>query len=82
MKYIATLCSDIYSNDIDCIIEGKFAVKILCYLVKELVIKARAKLIDGHFLYFLDPWGNRIQIVEYANIQFTKAPQVLKGVHS
>ncbi|CDZ77238.1 Metallothiol transferase FosB 2 [Legionella massiliensis] len=49
--------------------------------VKELAIKAGAKLIDGQFLDFLDPWGNRIQVVEYADIQFTKAPQVLKGMH-
>ncbi len=29
---------------------------------------------------FLDPWGNRIQVVEYGDIQFTKAPQVLRGM--
>ena len=29
---------------------------------------------------FLDPWGNRIQLVEYADIQFTKAPEVLRGM--
>jgi lactoylglutathione lyase len=27
--------------------------------------------IDGGFLDFRDPWGNRIQIVGYDNIQFT-----------
>jgi catechol 2,3-dioxygenase-like lactoylglutathione lyase family enzyme len=31
-------------------------------------------------LDFLDPWGNHIQIVEYAAIQFTKSPDVLKGM--
>jgi hypothetical protein len=35
--------------------------------------------IDGHFLDFRDPWGNRIEIVGYDNIQFTKAPNVLRG---
>jgi predicted enzyme related to lactoylglutathione lyase len=36
--------------------------------------------IDGSFLDFRDPWGNRIQIVGYDNIQFTKAPNVLRGM--
>jgi hypothetical protein len=31
-------------------------------------------LIGGPFLDFRDPWGNRIEIVAYDNIQFTKAP--------
>ena len=36
--------------------------------------------IDGQFLDFRDPWGNRIEIVGYDNIQFTKAPNILKGM--
>jgi hypothetical protein len=32
------------------------------------------------FLDFLDPWGNRVEIVSYDNIQFTKAPNVLRGM--
>ena len=36
--------------------------------------------IDGPFLDFRDPWGNRIEIVGYENIQFTKAPNVLRGM--
>src|ERR1700722_17599912 len=36
--------------------------------------------IDGSFLDFHDPWGNRIEIVGYDNIQFTKAPNVLRGM--
>ena len=36
--------------------------------------------LDGPFLDFLDPWGNRIEIVGYDNIQFTKAPNVLRGM--
>jgi lactoylglutathione lyase len=36
--------------------------------------------IDRHFLDFRDPWGNRIEIVGYDNIQFTKAPNVLRGM--
>lgn len=36
--------------------------------------------LPGPFLDFLDPWGNRIEIVEYRNVQFTKAPNVLRGM--
>jgi len=31
-------------------------------------------------LDFRDPWGNRVEIVGYDNIQFTKAPNVLRGM--
>jgi lactoylglutathione lyase len=29
---------------------------------------------------FSDPWGNHIQVVEYGEIQFTKAENVLRGM--
>ena len=29
---------------------------------------------------FRDPWGNRIEVVGYEDIQFTKAPHVLRGM--
>ena len=38
------------------------------------------ELSRGRGCDFLDPWGNRIQLVEYADIQFTKAPEVLRGM--
>ena len=41
---------------------------------------AGIKALPGRFLDFLDPWGNRIEIVGYDNIQFTKAPNVLRGM--
>jgi lactoylglutathione lyase len=51
---------------------------------KEAVRKALADAgiatLPGPFLDFMDPWGNRIEIVGYANIQFTKAPHVLRGM--
>jgi predicted enzyme related to lactoylglutathione lyase len=31
-------------------------------------------------LDFHDPWGNRVEIVDYRDIQFTKAPAVLDGM--
>ena len=36
--------------------------------------------ISDRFLDFLDPWGNRIEIIGYHNIQFTKAPHILRGM--
>jgi lactoylglutathione lyase len=51
---------------------------------KEAVRKALAgagiEPLPGPFLDFLDPWGNRIEIVSYENVQFTKAPSVLHGM--
>ena len=38
------------------------------------------ELIPGPFKDFHDPWGNRIELIDYAGIQFTKAPQVLRGM--
>ena len=38
------------------------------------------ELIPGPFKDFLDPWGNRIELIDYAGIQFTKAPHVLRGM--
>jgi catechol 2,3-dioxygenase-like lactoylglutathione lyase family enzyme len=34
----------------------------------------------GRGLDFLDPWGNQVEIVEYGDIQFTKADRVLSGM--
>lgn len=48
--------------------------------VREALADAGVEALPGPFLDFLDPWGNRIEIVGYANIQFTKAPNVLRGM--
>ena len=34
----------------------------------------------GDRLNFRDPWGNRIEVVQYDEIQFTKAPGILRGM--
>lgn len=39
-----------------------------------------AEILPGHGLDFRDPWGNRVQVVVYRDIQFTKAPAVLAGI--
>jgi catechol 2,3-dioxygenase-like lactoylglutathione lyase family enzyme len=48
--------------------------------VRDLAQAAGAEMLDGPFLDFLDPWGNRIEVVEYRNLQFTKADAVLRGM--
>ncbi len=48
--------------------------------VRTALAAAGVNPLPGRFLDFLDPWGNRIEIVGYDNIQFTKAPHVLKGM--
>ena len=37
-------------------------------------------ILPGRFLDFYDPWGNRIEIVGYTHIQFSKTPGVLRGM--
>jgi catechol 2,3-dioxygenase-like lactoylglutathione lyase family enzyme len=41
---------------------------------------AGVEILAGSGLDFRDPWGNRIQIVQYDEIQFTKAPGVLRAM--
>jgi lactoylglutathione lyase len=48
--------------------------------VRKALADAGIKTLSGPFLDFLDPWGNRIEIVSYDNVQFTKAPNVLRGM--
>ncbi|HET6829876.1 MAG TPA: hypothetical protein VFH44_00870, partial [Solirubrobacterales bacterium] len=31
-------------------------------------------------LRFRDPWGNNIEVVDYRDVQFSKAPAVLRGM--
>ncbi len=38
------------------------------------------EFLDSRFLDFLDPWGNRVEITTYTNIQFSKADHVLNGM--
>jgi predicted enzyme related to lactoylglutathione lyase len=47
---------------------------------RKALIDAGVEILPGPFLDFRDPWGNRIEIVGYDNIQFTKAPNVLRGM--
>lgn len=38
------------------------------------------EIVSDRFLDFYDPWGNRIEIVGYQGIQFTKPDNVLRGM--
>jgi hypothetical protein len=42
--------------------------------------EAGVEILPGRGLDFRDPWGNHLQIVEYGEIQFTKAPNVLEAM--
>jgi lactoylglutathione lyase len=48
--------------------------------VRRALLEAGVEAIPGPFLDFRDPWGNRFEIVGYDNIQFSKAPNVLRGM--
>lgn len=48
--------------------------------VRARLIERGIEILGGRFLDFFDPWGNRIEIVGYSNIQFTKADHVLRGM--
>jgi len=40
--------------------------------------EAGVKIFSGNS--FLDPWGNHVQVVAYAEIQFSKTPEILRGM--
>ena len=49
-------------------------------LVRSTLKQMGVDLLPGQFLDFLDPWGNRVEIVTYTKIQFTKADHVLRAM--
>ena len=48
--------------------------------VRRVLKEMNVEILPGRGLDFLDPWGNRWQVVEYSEIQFTKAPHILRGM--
>jgi lactoylglutathione lyase len=48
--------------------------------VRQALQDAGVDIEPGRGLHFSDPWGNRIEVVQYSEIQFTKAPRVLNGM--
>ena len=49
-------------------------------LVRRTLEEMGVEILDGRFLDFLDPWGNRVEITTYTSIQFSKADHVLRGM--
>jgi lactoylglutathione lyase len=48
--------------------------------VRRALDEAGVEILPGPFLDFYDPWGNRVEIVAYDGIQYSKAPNVLRGM--
>jgi catechol 2,3-dioxygenase-like lactoylglutathione lyase family enzyme len=48
--------------------------------VRAALADAGIETVGGVGLNFRDPWGNLLQVVDYRDIQFTKAPGVLSGM--
>jgi catechol 2,3-dioxygenase-like lactoylglutathione lyase family enzyme len=48
--------------------------------VRQAIEEMGVEVVSERFLDFMDPWGNRVEVVGYDNIQFTKAPHVLRGM--
>jgi lactoylglutathione lyase len=48
--------------------------------VRQALHEAGVEIEPGHGLHFRDPWGNLVEVVQYSEIQFTKAPPVLAGM--
>lgn len=40
---------------------------------------AGAEILPGRGLDFLDPWGNRVQVVDYRDVQFAKTDSALRA---
>jgi catechol 2,3-dioxygenase-like lactoylglutathione lyase family enzyme len=47
---------------------------------REALEAAGAEILPGRGLDFVDPWGNHVQVVEYGDIQFSKTPEVMRGM--
>ena len=48
--------------------------------VRRALEEAGVEILPGRGLDFRDPWGNRVEVVDYRDIQFTKAPEVLRSL--
>jgi catechol 2,3-dioxygenase-like lactoylglutathione lyase family enzyme len=48
--------------------------------VRAALTEAGVRPMGGRGLRFRDPWGNQVEVVQYDEIQFTKAPEILSGM--
>ena len=42
--------------------------------VRRMLEEAGAEIVPTRGLRFRDPWGNNVEVVQYSDVQFTKAP--------
>lgn len=74
-QFIALTLSDRKRQDIDrhfgLVVDDK---QLLMDRINELGIP----LLPGSTFTFLDPWGNRVEIVSYQNVMFSKLPKILQ----
>jgi lactoylglutathione lyase len=48
--------------------------------VRQALQDAGVEIEPSRGLRFRDPWGNLVEVVQYSEVQFTKAPSVLAGM--
>jgi lactoylglutathione lyase len=48
--------------------------------VRQALQEAGVEIEPSRGLRFRDPWGNLVEVVQYSEVQFTKAPSVLTGM--
>ena len=48
--------------------------------VRSALAEAGVEVSRGRSLDFRDPWGNQVEVVDYRQVQFTKAPWILEGM--
>ena len=49
-------------------------------LARRVRLDDRGPAVPSGRLDFRDPWGNHVEVVDYREIQFTKAENVLRGM--
>jgi lactoylglutathione lyase len=49
-------------------------------VAREALEQARVEILPGRFFDVRDPSGNRLQIVQYDEVQFTKTARILQGM--
>ena len=55
------------------VVDDRAAVRRACQ-------EAGVELEGGRGLHFRDPWGNLVEVVQYSEVQFSKAPPVMEGM--
>jgi lactoylglutathione lyase len=48
--------------------------------VRAALFETGTEILPGRGLNFRDPWGNRVEVVQYDEVQFSKTPGVLAGM--